>query len=467
MKKYPKELQDLLEELHIEKIVALDDVELDFTCDFNVKTNMLIAYYDRNYTYQNLINTIKDQKDDIIGFYEDCLGKTKLPLQTTFKINKVLDLPVKYKVDDDCQGFSIEIDDEYDCFVVSYKSIYSTEVDDFVEEQYDTLMQRISWIIVARKQLEEYDGKVMPETSEVPNNIEGIPIIYHFSDEVDRLDFKFNNDNGNFDACISKSHSNKVIDFLRASNFNLFSEMTKEAQNVKKFVKNLIIDNFLYIPLDKYVKDGKVPIWGTIYTIEKDVSTKYESIQDESTTSAGYGIDTDKKKLILNLNPRDDNEDKILEFIYHVYCSMLIRFGKEFSMYVEKHENLKIPKFYIDAMEDHKLKVNRRNKELALHLFLPGKPRICTMLLLVYGALCLKYKEGTIEFYRKLTEIMPEWVEGAAILADRTEDFIRNGLGLRQLDSVEQKMIDLDMKNLGLKSKSDLKNDHSNEDLPF
>ena len=140
MKKYSKKLLNLFNELHIVDVKkSTDPLAPEFYVNFDVKSQDLIIFMEKDFKENKILTYLLSIKDDIKTYYEECINLAKLPLQTSFKVNEIEGFPVQYEVDEDACRMAYSLEPLTCSFVISYKSIYSTRVDKFIEDHLDEL----------------------------------------------------------------------------------------------------------------------------------------------------------------------------------------------------------------------------------------------------------------------------------------------------------------------------------------
>ena len=125
MKKYSKKLLDFFNELHIVDVKKINDPSTpEFFVDFNVKSQDLTIFMDKDLKENKIIKNLLEIKDSVVAYYNECINLSKLPLQTSFKVNEIEGIPVKYVIDDDSHKWDYMYDEETGTFVIKYKTIF-------------------------------------------------------------------------------------------------------------------------------------------------------------------------------------------------------------------------------------------------------------------------------------------------------------------------------------------------------
>lgn len=304
MKKYPKELQNVLDELHIEKISKTDEIEM--ILDFNVKTKKVILGCYKDCNLKEILALITDNKDYINDFYNDCIEQAKLPIKTTFEINEILGYPLEYEVDNTCDGYTAAGGKNKESLVIGYKSILSNTVDKFVKDNLEELENQLKDILEIRKLLEEYSGKFMVKSNLLPNNINGIPIVYHYGEDVRRSGIEFNDKFGYFEISAIKSKGFYDLEILRLNLVGIVKDFQFKAYMIINSTNDMLFTTWDNNEFGKNLKNNKVYIFGECYKLKKESIAENDKINIEVDDKAKvftlkYNFDavsyTDKHKL--------------------------------------------------------------------------------------------------------------------------------------------------------------------------
>lgn len=429
MKKYPKELQNVLDELHIEKISKTDEIEM--ILDFNVKTKKVILGCYKDCNLKEILALITDNKDYINDFYNDCIEQAKLPIKTTFEINEILGYPLEYEVDNTCDGYTATGGKNKESLVIGYKSILSNTVDKFVKDNLEELENQLKDILEIRKLLEEYSGKFMVKSNLLPNNINGIPIVYHYGEDVRRSGIEFNDKFGYFEISAIKSKGFYDLEILRLNLVGIVKDFQFKAYMIINSTNDMLFTTWDNNEFGKNLKNNKVYIFGECYKLKKESIAENDKINIEVDDKAKvftlkYNFDavsyTDKHKLT--------ESDILYDSIMDYYSRLMDKELNQLSKELEEKYGLDAVDYEFDLFADGACMPDSKGEKLIFNEDLGSKPKICLQFVYTYQVLSLKYEAPNAEFYKDLTQILPKWLEGAAYCSNKTPDYLRNALGL-------------------------------------
>ena len=435
MKKYSKKLLDFFNELHIVDVKKINDPSTpEFFVDFNVKSQDLTIFMDKDLKENKIIKNLLEIKDSVVAYYNECINLSKLPLQTSFKVNEIEGIPVKYVIDDDSHKWDYMYDEETGTFVIKYKSIFSTKVDEFVEKGLNMLTETAKQLNDIEKFILEHNNKYISENPLLPHEVHGIPVVYNCADDVEEIKAQFDQDK--FLVRFSVNPKN-LKEFVATINdfyeFQLAHGLEHLARNVVlRYIKK-IDRNSMFFNYDDFENQHKVKIWGEDYKIEEKFSDEYPVITEDTRFKDVLEIDDDKKVITYLLNPKDEEKDDLyLFFIDFMHDKM----EQVIPQYLKlcNDNGLDLKELTPNECDGPLYKLNNIRKKLDLNLLLAGFPKSLSKFVTLWGALRLNKEYKTVnDFFEKLTEIHPDWIKDAAFLLGMDEEIVINALGVREI----------------------------------
>ena len=226
MATYPPELKILLKELHITRLIKYPtEDDKSFEVNFVPKGKKLRLYYSISLKIDEIFNVINPKKQEILDYYEKSCSLLKLPIQTEFKTLEVLGIKIKYVLNDECFSYNYTFEPKNSEFIVCYKSIYSTKVDEYVDSNLIKMAEIAKRYTQAKKEFEENQGKITTHSTIIPYSVDRIPVRYQVGLENKNLKIRyiqklpyfnsyFNQEFGCFDIIVNPELQNFVIYWL-------------------------------------------------------------------------------------------------------------------------------------------------------------------------------------------------------------------------------------------------------------
>ncbi|MEE1339378.1 MAG: hypothetical protein UHG91_01185 [Succinivibrionaceae bacterium] len=437
MKKYSKKLLNLFNELHIVDVKkSTDPLAPEFYVNFDVKSQDLIIFMEKDFKENKILTYLLSIKDDIKTYYEECINLAKLPLQTSFKVNEIEGFPVQYEVDEDACRMAYSLEPLTCSFVISYKSIYSTRVDKFIEDHLDELTDIAKNLNDSAKFILEHNDKYVPANDLIPYEMSGIPIVYHCGDDVENMNMTFDEKQLVYKISVNPKCLNQLV--AKINDFYIYLYVNgshDKASDVVLHHLKMINEKTMCFNYSDY-ENEKLVIWGEDYKIEQKFSDEYPVLTKDTRYTEVLEVDDDKKLITYKLNPQDAENDELELFMIDLLHLKMEQVLPEYLKLCNDN-GIELKELTPDQCDGSIYKFNKYKKKLVLTLLLGGYPKRLTKFVTLWGALQLKYELGSDDFYKKLTEIIPDWPMDAAFLLDFEDDddgeLAINVLGVREI----------------------------------